>query len=136
MNPSEEAYNEFEDLPLQDQEIMDMALDSIRPDPHGNDFDITDPIINNLEMNFNNEKTYKKKVIDLADFPDFSDKEITDYLMNKMKGIETLQTPVIDLDTAPNYVDFVNLSIKNMQQFDNQFNEQSVYELLKKKLNE
>jgi len=103
------------------------ALDSIDPNPHGNAFEVDDRDIETLFLDYNetqNEHAYK----DLTDYPDYSDLVYNDYMMNYLRGIDQPQPDFIDLDTAPDYVQFVNNSVKNMLDFENLFNDQTVYQ--------
>lgn len=132
-----EDYNKLvEQLTIGEMDNLLIALDmNEQENPHGDDFEIDDRDIETNFLDFEQQNLYRNKEIkDLSDYPDYSDEAINDYLMNRLKGIEKPPPQVVDLDTAPNYVDFVNLSIKNMLDFENQFNEKSQYERLRELL--
>jgi len=131
-----EDYNKLiKSLTIGEMDNLLIALDmNEQENPHGDDFEVDDRDIESHFLDFEQEKQYKKEVKDLADYPDYSDEVINDYLMNRLKGIEKPVPQIVDLDTAPNYVDFVNISIKNMLDFENQFNERSQFERLRELL--
>jgi len=131
-------YNKLIDsLDVSEMDQLMLALDTNDPNPHGNDFEVDDRDVQTYVLDYNQEdKDFNKEVRDLSDYPDYSDKVINDYLMNQINGIERPVPPVVDLDTAPNYVDFVNLSIKNMLQFENEFNENARFDRIRELLKE
>jgi len=135
MNDNEDYNNLIESLDVGEMDNLLIALDMNDPNPHGNDFEVDDRDIETNFLDFEQQNTQEnKEVKDLSDYPDYSDKVINDYLMNQLKGIEKPPPMVVDLDTAPNYVDFVNLSIKNMLEFENEFNEKGQYERIRELL--
>ena len=117
-------------------EQLMMALDTNEPDPHGNEFEVDDHDIESNFLGFSQEKRGARDYFDLSDYPDFSDEKLNDYILDLMKGKEVPKPNVIDLDTAPDYVNFVNVSIKNMKGFEGQFDTESKYEAVKKLLKE
>lgn len=131
-----EDYNELVDsLDVTEMDQLLLALDANDPNPHGNAFEVDDRDVETYVLDYNQQDLYfNKEVKDLSDYPDYSDQVINDYLMERINGIEKPPPQFVDLDTAPNYVDFVNLSIKNMLDFENQFNQNTKYEQLRKLL--
>lgn len=127
-------YNKLVDLlNMNEMNQLLLALDTVDENPHGNDFETDDRDIESNYQDFEQEKK-QKEINDLSNYPDYSDNIINDYIMSRLKGIEQAPPMVIDLDTAPDYVDFVNLSIKNMLEYENLFNEQSQFERIKQLL--
>ncbi len=112
-----------------------LALDTIDPNPHGNDFEVDDREVESYVQDYDQQYlTANRPVHDLSDYPDYSDQIMNDYIMSQLKGDEKPVPQIVDLDTAPNYVDFVNVSIKNMLEFENMFNENTKYEQLRQLL--
>lgn len=112
-----------------------LALDTIDPNPHGNDFEVDDREVETYIQDYDQQYlTANRPVHDLSDYPDYSDQIMNDYIMSQLKGDEKPVPQIVDLDTAPNYVDFVNVSIKNMLEFENMFNENTKYEQLRQLL--
>lgn len=58
----------------------------------------------------------------ILDLPDISDEILSDYKINQMLGRDIVPPTFIDLDTAPNYVDFIKNTIKNVIQSESEFN--------------
>lgn len=112
-----------------------LALDTIDPNPHGNDFEVDDREVETYIQDYDQQYlTANRPVHDLSDYPDYSDQIMNDYIMSQLKGDERPVPQIVDLDTAPNYVDFVNVSIKNMLEFENLFNQNTKYEQLRQLL--
>ena len=127
----------LDNLSSTEREILMLSLDSNEPNPHGDDFEVDDEQIDSYFLEMEQEKIdSNKQRYDLTDYPDYSDEKLNDYTINRMKGYDVQPPQIIDLDTAPDYVDFVNLSIKNMQSFAGEFDDNSKYDLVKKLLKE
>jgi hypothetical protein len=72
---------------------------------------------------FNTDVAYpmKRNIMNLEDFPDYSDEILSDYKIAQMLGKPMEMPNVVDLDTSPNYVDFIKESIVSQIRSENEF---------------
>jgi len=104
------------------QAILNYELD----DPHGAE----DLLYQNYSAPVGNYKFYnttvanpmKKNILALQDFPDYSDEVLSDYKLAEIMGKPMEFPDIIDLDTSPDYVDFIKKSIITQIQSENEFN--------------
>lgn len=103
---------------------FEQILDRTDPaDPHQNQFEIQDPAVNPQMDTPEITVAFKDEFTTLKNLSDFSDEHVEEMLMRRLKNPNALVDTFIDLDTAPNYVDFVKNSIKNMIAEENEFND-------------
>ena len=107
--------------------VVSQALDNYDPaDPHrrADEFDdfYTEPQVNQPFYDTSTSTPIKGDNIDLTTLPDYSDEIISDYQISQILGKPINMENVVDLDTAPNYVNFVKNTIKNVIQSENEFN--------------
>ncbi len=93
-------------------------------DPHMTRIDqendgILQPDLDDLfETSFQTQGEHKS----LSDLPDYSDEVISQYYFDALNGRDPSDIPqVVDLDTEPDYVNFVKKSISNMLKEENEF---------------
>jgi hypothetical protein len=110
-----------------DQVMFQQALDNYdQADPHRRADEIDDrftaPVVNAplYDTSITNPIRASNKNID--EFPDFSDEVMSDYRMALMLGKQVEIPRVVDLDTAPDYVDFIKNSITSVIRSENEFN--------------
>jgi hypothetical protein len=109
--------------------VVSQALDNYDPaDPHrrADEFDdeYTAPQVNKPFYDTSTvvPMTEDDSNISLVSLPDYSDEVISDFQIQRMLGKPVNMENVVDLDTAPNYVNFVKNTIKNVIQSENEFN--------------
>ena len=109
--------------------VVSQALDNYDPaDPHrrADEFDdeYTSPQVNKPFYDTSTvvPLTEEDSNISLVTLPDYSDEVISDFQIQRMLGKPINMENVVDLDTAPNYVNFVKNTIKNVIQSENEFN--------------
>jgi hypothetical protein len=104
---------------------LDNALDNFSKDNPHHQPDIDDPMTPKV-----NAKFYDTSIANpmhgasssLEDFPDYSDKVISDYRLQKMLGRDVPDPSIIDLDTSDDYVGFLKNTIKNVLSSESEFN--------------
>ncbi len=110
-----------------DQQLFVEALDNYDyADPHRRadelDDDNTAPQVNAPLYDTSITNPIKKSNINISEFPDYSDEVLSDYKLALMLGKQPDIPVVIDLDTAPDYVDFIKNSITTLVKSENEFN--------------
>ncbi len=91
------------------------ALDNTDPaDPHRRqdefDDEHTAPVGNAPLYDTSTSTPIRLSNASLTDFPDFSDQVMSDYKIQQMLGHNVKMPNIVDLDTAPNYVQFIKNS--------------------------
>jgi hypothetical protein len=121
-----------------DQVSFSQALDNYDvADPHRRadelDDDDTAPQVNVPLYDTSITNPISKSNNNLEDFPDYSDEVMSDYQMQRMLGKPINIPSIVDLDTAPDYVDFIKNTIKNVISSETEFNIQNteISEILK-----
>lgn len=109
--------------------VVSQALDNYDPaDPHrrADEFDdeYTAPQVNKPFYDTSTvvPLTEEDSNISLVTLPDYSDEVISDFQIQRMLGKPINMENVVDLDTEPNYVNFIKNTIKNVIQSENEFN--------------
>lgn len=110
-----------------EQTLFTEALDNFDyADPHRRademDDNNTAPVVNAVLYDTSITNPIKATNINISEFPDYSDEVMSDYRLKKMMGKQVEIPRVIDLDTAPDYVDFIKNSINNLIKSENEFN--------------
>jgi hypothetical protein len=109
------------------ERVVGEALDNFDPaDPHRRQDEYDDkntaPLGNQPFYDTSTSTPIQKSNVSLQDFPDYSDKIMTDYRIKMILGQPTDSIPnVVDLDTAPNYVNFIKNSIRNVIASESEF---------------
>lgn len=103
------------------------VLDTFDPaDPHRRADELDDidtaPVVNAPLYDTSITNPIRKTNKGLMDMPDYSDEVMSDYRLAQLLGKPMEIPAVVDLDTAPDYVDFIKNSIKNIIQSENEFN--------------
>lgn len=107
--------------------IVGEALDNYDlADPHrrADEFDDkhTSPLFNQPLYDTSTSTPINDSNTGLTVLPDYSDEILSDYRISQMLG-KPIQIPnIVDLDTAPDYVDFIKNTIKNVIASENEFN--------------
>lgn len=112
---------------LFDQVMIHEALDNFDyADPHRRADELDDqdtaPRVNAPLYDTSITNPMKSTNKYLGDFPDYSDEVMSDYRLAMMLGKPIDIPAVVDLDTAPDYVDFIKNSITNLIKSENEFN--------------
>lgn len=112
---------------LFDQVMITQALDNFDyADPHRRADEIDDqdtaPEVNAPLYDTSITNPIKSSNQYLGDFPDYSDEVMSDYRLSVMLGKPIDIPVVVDLDTAPDYVDFIKNSIVNLVKSETEFN--------------
>jgi len=112
---------------LFDQVMFTEALDNYdNADPHRRADELDDrytaPVVNAPLYDTSITNPIKASNKGLDEFPDYSDEVMSDYRMAMMLGKQIDIPRVIDLDTAPDYVEFIKNSITNIIRSENEFN--------------
>jgi len=112
---------------LFDQVLFAEALDNYDyADPHRRQDEIDDentaPIVNAPLYDTSITNPIKKSNTNISEFPDYSDEVMSDYKMAQLLGKQIDIESVVDLDTADNYVKFIQNSITNIIKSENEFN--------------
>lgn len=110
-----------------EQQVFSQALDNFdRADPHRRadelDDDNTAPQINAPLYDTSITNPIKESNKNISEFPDYSDEVMSDYQLQRMLGKQIDVPSIVDLDTAPNYVGFIQNSIKNIIKSETEFN--------------
>lgn len=110
-----------------DQQLFIEALDNYDyADPHRRadelDDENTAPQVNAPLYDTSITNPIKTSNINISEFPDYSDEVLSDYKLALMLGKQPDIPVVIDLDTAPDYVDFIKNSITTLVKSENEFN--------------
>lgn len=125
-----------EHFPEFDKDIFLEAVEKIKPDSSQNRYDPFqdhEPELANQSFQDVNLMLHHKKIYTLDELPDESDEILSDYKLKTLLGTASGAPPTfVDLDTAPDYVDFVKNSIKNMLASENEFNDDSLTEIISK----
>lgn len=107
--------------------IVGESLDNYDPaDPHrrADEFDDknTAPLFNQPLYDTSTTTPIVDSNMGLSNLPDYSDEILSDYRISQMLG-KPIEVPnVVDLDTAPDYVNFIKNTIKNVIASENEFN--------------
>lgn len=112
---------------LFDQQLFVEALDNYDyADPHRRADELDDkntaPQVNAPLYDTSITNPIKTSNINILEFPDYSDEVMSDYKLSLMLGKQPDIPVVIDLDTAPDYVDFIKNSIASLIKSENEFN--------------
>ena len=110
-----------------EQQVFSEALDNFDiADPHrrADEFDDPDtaPQVNAPLYDTSITNPIKESNKNISQFPDYSDEVMSDYQMMRMLGKDIDVPSIVDLDTAPNYVGFIQNSIKNIIKSETEFN--------------
>ena len=108
-----------------DAKSVGVALDNFDPyDPHrrADEFDdaSTAPLGNQQLYDTSTSTAIKASNVSLDDFPDISDEIMSDYRIQKMLGHDIQPPAFSDLDTAPNYVNFIKNTIASLTASENE----------------
>ena len=109
-----------------DAESVGIALDNFDPgDPHrrADEFDDknTAPLGNQKLYDTSTSTPIKASNMSLTSFPDISDEIMSDYRIQKMLGHDVEVPNFVDLDTAPNYVGFIQNTVRSVVESENEF---------------
>lgn len=109
-----------------EQQVFSEALDNFDPqDPHRRADELDDkdtaPQVNVPLYDTSITNPIKTSNKNISDFPDYSDEVMSDYQMMRMLGKQIDIPSIVDLDTAPDYVDFIKNSIKNIISSESEF---------------
>lgn len=110
-----------------EQTLFTEALDNFDyADPHRRadelDDENTAPLVNAVLYDTSRTNPIKASNKNISDFPDYSDEVMSDYRLQKMLGKNIEIPKVVDLDTAPDYVEFIKNSITSLIKSENEFN--------------
>ena len=110
-----------------EQQLFSEALDNFDiADPHRRadelDDDNTAPQVNAPLYDTSITNPIKESNKNISEFPDYSDEVMSDYQLQRMLGKQIDVPSIVDLDTAPDYVDFIQNSIKNIIKSETEFN--------------
>jgi len=110
-----------------EQQVFSEALDNFDiADPHRRadelDDDDTAPQVNAPLYDTSITNPIKESNKNISEFPDYSDEVMSDYQLQRMLGKQIDVPSIVDLDTAPDYVDFIKNSIKNIIKSETEFN--------------
>lgn len=110
-----------------EQTLFTEALDNFDyADPHRRadelDDEYTAPLVNAVLYDTSRTNPIKASNKNISDFPDYSDEVMSDYRLQKMLGKNIEIPKVVDLDTAPDYVEFIKNSITSLIKSENEFN--------------
>ena len=110
-----------------EQTLFTEALDNFdNADPHRRadelDDENTAPLVNAVLYDTSRTNPIKASNKNISDFPDYSDEVMSDYRLQKMLGKNIEIPKVVDLDTAPDYVEFIKNSITSLIKSENEFN--------------
>lgn len=127
MTTEQSLLDEFQRPLFFDVKAVSQALDTYDPaDPHRRDDEFDDPDVKqNVVMplyDLSIVNPVNASNLSLSEFPDYSDKVLSDYKIQKMLGRDIAMPAFVDLDTADNYVGFIQNSVKNVLASENEFN--------------
>jgi len=110
-----------------EQQVFSEALDNFDiADPHRRadelDDDNTAPQVNAPLYDTSITNPIKESNKNISEFPDYSDEVMSDYQLQRMLGKQIDVPSIVDLDTAPDYVAFIQNSIKNIIKSETEFN--------------
>ena len=119
-----------------EQHIVGEMLDNYDPsDPHRRQDEFDDkqtaPLGNQPFYDTSTSTPIKDTNKGLDELPDYSDEVLSDYRIQQMLGREIEIPNIVDLDTAPNYVDFIKNTIRTVINSENEFNIDSKENLIK-----
>lgn len=112
---------------LFDSVLFTEALDNYDyADPHRRadefDDDETAPVVNAPLYDTSITNPIKSSNTNISQFPDYSDEVMSDYKMAQLLGKQMEIPSIVDLDTADDYVKFIQNSITNIIKSENEFN--------------